>query len=158
VVVPAFTGLGSPHWDPGARGTILGLSRGSGRAHLARAMVEAMAFQVGDVVEAMAASPTAPSVLRVDGGASAMDLLLELVAEQSRLPVLRPRSVETTAIGAATLAGLAEGMWGSIDELAGLWTEDRSFHPMGAAEDTVPAREAWLRAVERSRHWANEAD
>ncbi len=157
-MVPAFTGLGSPHWDPGARGTILGLSRGSGRAHLARAMVEAMAFQVRDVIEAMAASPTAPSVLRVDGGASAMDLLLELVADQSRLPVLRPRSVETTAIGAATLAGLAEGLWGSIDELAGLWTEDRSFHSTGAVEDTAPAREAWLRAVERSRHWADEVD
>ena len=98
---------------------------GTGRAHLARAMVEAMAFQVRDVVEAMAASPTAPSVLRVDGGASAMDLLLQLVADQSRLPVVRPRSVETTAIGAATLAGLAEGVWGSLDELAALWTEDR---------------------------------
>ncbi len=154
VVVPAFTGLGSPHWDPGARGTILGLSRGVGRAHLARAMVEAMSFQVQDVVEAMAASPTAPSLLRVDGGASAMDLLLELVADQCRLPVLRPLSVETTAIGAATLAGLAEGLWGSLDELGGLWTEERSFHPSNAVEDTEPARRAWLRGVERSGNWA----
>jgi glycerol kinase len=157
-LVPAFTGLGSPHWDPGARGAILGLSRGVGRAHLARAMVEAMAFQVQDVVEAMAASPTAPSVLRVDGGASAMDLLLELVADQTRLPVLRPRSAETTAIGAATLAGLAEGLWGSIDELAGLWTEDRSFHPTGAAEVAGAAHQAWVRALERSRHWVAESD
>jgi len=157
-LVPAFTGLGSPHWDPGARGTILGLSRGVGRAHLARAMVEAMAFQVQDVVEAMAASPTAPSVLRVDGGASAMDLLLELVADQTRLPVLRPRSAETTAIGAATLAGLAEGLWGSIDELAGLWTDDRSFHPTGAAEVAEAAHQAWVRALERSRHWVAESD
>jgi glycerol kinase len=157
VVVPAFTGLGSPHWDPAARGTILGLSRGLGRAHLARAMVEAMSFQVRDVVEAMAASPTAPTVLRVDGGASAMDLLLELVADQTRRPVLRPQSVETTAIGAATLAGLAEGVWGSMDELAGLWTEDRSYHPTGTIEDTDLARRAWLRAVERSRRWAPEA-
>ncbi len=158
VVVPAFTGLGSPHWDPAARGTILGLSRGVGRAHLARAMVEAMAFQVRDVVEAMAVSPTAPTLLRVDGGASAMDLLLELVADQTRRRVLRPRSVETTAIGAATLAGLAEGLWGSMDELAGLWTEERSFEPTGAAEDTVASREAWLRAIERSGHWARESD
>jgi glycerol kinase len=116
-----------------------------------------MGFQVRDVVEAMAASPTAPSVLRVDGGASAMDLLLELVAEQTQLRVLRPRSVETTAIGAATLAGLAEGVWGSMDELAGLWVEDRAFDATGTGEDAGPARQAWLRAVERSRRWAPEA-
>ncbi len=153
VVVPAFTGLGSPHWDPGARGTILGLSRGLGRAHLARAMVDAMGFQVRDVIEAMADGPTAPSVLRVDGGASAMDLLLELVADQVQLDVVRPRSVETTAIGAATLAGLAEGLWGSLDQLAGLWTEERAFAPRATAADTGPARDAWRRAVDRSRHW-----
>ena len=158
MVVPAFTGLGSPHWDPAARGTILGLSRGLGRAHLARAMVEAMGFQVRDVVEAMGASPTAPSVLRVDGGASAMDLLLELVADQIRLTVVRPRSVESTAIGAATLAGLAEGVWGSLDDLADLWTEDGSVRPAAPAADTEPARQAWLRAVDRSRHWAAEDD
>ncbi len=156
VVVPAFTGLGSPHWDPAARGAVLGLSRGLGRAHLARAMVEAMSFQVRDVVEAMAASATAPSVLRVDGGASAMNLLLELVADQCRLPVLRPGSVETTAIGAATLAGLAEGLWGSMDELADLWVEDRAFGPTAGPEVTESARRAWLRAIERSRHWAIE--
>jgi glycerol kinase len=158
VVVPAFTGLGSPHWDPEARGTILGLSRGTGRAHLARAMVEAMGFQVRDVVEAMGASPTSPSVLRVDGGASAMDLLLELVADQTQLGVVRPQSVETTAIGAATLAGLAEGLWGSLDELAGLWTEEQAFAPRIPSADTEPARQAWLRAVDRSRHWAAEDD
>ena len=153
VVVPAFTGLGSPHWDPGARGTILGLSRGTGRAHLARAMVEAMAFQVRDVIEAMADGPTAPSVLRVDGGASAMDLLLELVADQVQLDVVRPQSVETTAIGAATLAGLAEGLWASLDELAGLWTEERAFAPSATPADTGPTHHAWRRAVDRSRHW-----
>ena len=158
VVVPAFTGLGSPHWDPAARGTILGLSRGLGRAHLARALVEAMAFQVRDVVEAMAASPTAPSVLRVDGGASAMDLLLELVADQVQLEVVRPHSVETTALGAATLAGLAEGVWGSLDELAGLWTESRVVAPSVPTVDTEPSRQAWLRAVDRSRGWAGGTD
>jgi len=154
VMVPAFTGLGSPHWDPTARGTVLGISRGTGRAHLARALIEAMAFQVRDVVEAMGTGPTAPSVLRVDGGASAMDLLLELVAGQVQLPVLRPRSVETTAIGAATLAGLAEGVWGSLDELAGLWDEERAFAPSVPADATEPARQAWSRGVDRSRAWA----
>jgi glycerol kinase len=153
VVVPAFTGLGSPHWDPGARGTVLGLSRGSGRAHLARAMVEAMSFQVRDVLDVMATGPTPPIVLRVDGGASAMDLLLELLADHTGLEVVRPSSVETTALGAATLAGLAEGIWGSLDDLAERWTEERSFSPTGRSEDAEAARRAWHRAVDRSRGW-----
>ena len=147
VVVPAFTGLGSPHWDPHARGTILGLSRGLGRAHLARAMVEAMSFQVQDVVDAMAGTSTAPSVLRVDGGASAMGLLLQLLSDQTRLGVVRPTSVETTAIGAATLAGLAEGVWGSLDELAGLWVGDAEFGPESAPEAAESAHVAWARGV-----------
>ena len=151
VVVPAFTGLGSPYWDPGARGTIVGLSRGIGRGHLARAMVEAMGFQLRDVLDAMSATGTAPSLLRVDGGASAMALLLQLVADQTRLPVLRPVSVETTAIGAATLAGLAEGVWGSLDDLAALWTEDEAFAPSAPESETEPAHQAWLRALGRSR-------
>jgi glycerol kinase len=153
MVVPAFSGLGSPHWDPEARGTITGLSRGTGRAHLARAMIEAMGYQVRDVLDAMSSSPTAPSVLRVDGGASTMSLLLQLVSDQSRLPVIRPSSVESTAIGAATLAGLAEGMWGSLDDLSGLWTEEAVFRPEAPPELTEPAHQAWLRAVDRSRHW-----
>jgi glycerol kinase len=156
-VVPAFTGLGSPHWDPGARGTIVGLTRGIGRAHLARAMVEAMSFQVRDVADAMAAAAaTAPSVLRVDGGASAMDLLLQLVADQTRLDVVRPRSVETTALGAATLAGLAEGVWGSLAELRDLWTAEASFRPEAPLDEVTAAHAAWLRAVDRSRDWAGE--
>jgi glycerol kinase len=154
VVVPAFTGLGSPHWDPDARGTILGLSRGLGRGHLARAMVEAMSFQVRDVLDAMAGGSTAPTLLRVDGGASAMDLLLQLLADQSRLPVVRPRSVETTAIGAATLAGLAEGVWGSLDDLAALWTEDHAFAPIAPVSEVESSRRGWERAVDRSRRWA----
>jgi glycerol kinase len=155
-VVPAFTGLGSPHWDPGARGTIVGLTRGTGRAHLARAMVEAMSFQVRDVTDAMAAAvDSAPSVLRVDGGASAMDLLLQLVADQSRLDVVRPRSVETTALGAATLAGLAEGIWGSLAELGDLWTPEASFRPETSLDEVTATHAAWLRAVDRSRHWAS---
>jgi glycerol kinase len=155
-LVPAFTGLGSPHWDPEARGTILGLSRGVGRAHLARAMVEAMSFQARDVVDAMGSTATAPSTVRVDGGASSMDLLLALVADQTRLTVVRPRSVETTAIGAATLAGLAEGVWGSLDQLGGLWTEEASFSPAAGVDETEPAHEAWLRGVDRSRHWSDQ--
>jgi glycerol kinase len=154
VVVPAFTGLGSPTWDPEARGTIIGLSRGLGRAHLARAIVEAMGFQVRDVIDAMGRTPTAPSVLRVDGGASAMGLLLQLLADQSRLAVIRPRSVETTAIGAATLAGLAEGLWGSLDELADLWTQDADFNPVAPLPEIELAHDAWVRAVDRSRHWS----
>jgi glycerol kinase len=155
VVVPAFSGLGSPHWDPAARGTIVGLSRGTGRAHLARAMVEAIGYQLRDVVDAMAVTTTAPSVLRVDGGASVMGLLLQLVADQTRLPVMRPVSVETTALGAATLAGLAEGVWGSLSDLASLWTEDVEFRPVAPVEETEPAHQAWLRAVERSRGWSD---
>ncbi|HEV3281414.1 MAG TPA: glycerol kinase GlpK [Acidimicrobiales bacterium] len=157
VVVPAFTGLGSPHWDPGARGTIVGLSRGTGRAHLARAMVEAMSFQVRDVVDAMAATATAPSLLRVDGGASAMDLLLQLLADQTRLPVVRPRSVETTAVGAATLAGLAEGMWGSLEDLEARWTEDGAFTPLASPAEAEAAHQAWGRAVDRSRRWISSS-
>jgi glycerol kinase len=174
VVVPAFTGLGSPYWDPEARGTITGLSRGTGRAHLARAMVEAMSYQVRDVVETMTSTAmtstamtstamtstaetstaTAPTVLRVDGGAAAMDLLLQSVADQTRLNVVRPSSVETTAIGAATLAGLAEGVWGSLDELADLWTEEAAFTPVAEVTVTEAAHRAWLQAVARSRHWS----
>ena len=154
VFVPAFTGLGSPHWDPYARGTIVGLSRGINRAHLARAVVEAMSFQVRDVLDAMSAAVgTPPSVLRVDGGASVMSLLLQLEADQTRIPVARPRSVETTGLGAATLAGLAEGLWGSLADLSALWTEDVSFMPQVPAEQADLAHQTWVRALDRSRRW-----
>ena len=154
-VVPAFTGLGSPWWDPGARGTITGITRGTGRAQLARAVVEAMAYQVRDMVEAVVATTKGPvSELRADGGASAMALLLQLEADQIRVPVARPRSVESTALGAATLAGLAEGVWGSLDELASLWTPDVRFEPVTDPVLADLAYGAWRRAVERSRNWA----
>jgi glycerol kinase len=153
-VVPAFAGLGSPHWDPYARGTILGLSRGINRAHLARAVIEAMSFQVRDVIDAMSrATDRSPSVLRVDGGASVMDLLLQLQADQTRITVARPRSIETTGLGAATLAGLAEGVWGTLDELADLWTGESSFEPLASVEDADTAHQAWARALDRSRGW-----
>ena len=158
VIVPAFTGLGSPHWDPGARGTITGLSRGIGRAHLARAMIEAMGFQVRDVLDAMAATGTAPSLVRVDGGAAVMGLLLQHLADQSGLQVVRPRSVETTALGAATMAGLAEGVWGSLDDLSRLWHADATFVPTADPAGATVAHQAWLRSVERSRSWVPSGD
>jgi glycerol kinase len=154
--VPALTGLGSPWWDPRARGIVTGLTRGAGRAQIARACVEAMAFQVRDMTDAMAvASPHPLSALRVDGGAAAMDLLLELQAEQSRMPVARPRSLESTALGAATVAGLAEGVWSSLDELAALWQAETVFEPQLPAELTDAVHESWRRAVEKSKGWAD---
>jgi glycerol kinase len=156
-LVPAFAGLGSPWWDPRARGTIVGLTRGTGRAHLARAAVEAMAYQTRDVVEAMAAAGGRPlTELRVDGGASVLDLLLQLQADQLRVPVARPAVRETTGLGAAWLAGLAEGVWASTDELASLWRLEAEFSPR-APQSVVDGRHAtWRRAVERSRQWAGE--
>jgi glycerol kinase len=153
--VPALTGLGSPWWDPAARGTITGITRGSGRAQLARACVEAMAFGVRDMTDAMRAASAYPlSALRADGGAAVMDLLLRLQAEQSRMPVSRPRSTESTALGAATLAGLTEGMWASPDELAGLWGAEAQFEPELPVELTDAIYAGWQRAVDRSRGWA----
>jgi glycerol kinase len=153
--VPALTGLGSPWWDPAARGTITGITRGAGRAQIARACVEAMAFQVRDMADAMvAASDQRLVALRADGGAATMDLLLQLQAEQSRMPVARPASLESTALGAATLAGLAEGVWGSLNELAGLWTASARFEPELPPELTDAVYTVWQRAVERARGWA----
>ncbi len=156
-LVPAFTGLGSPWWDPYARGAVLGITRGTTRAHLARAVVEAMAYQTRDVVEAMAAaSGREVTELRVDGGASAMDLLLQLQADQLGVDVARPANQETTALGAAYLAGLAEGVWGSTEELAGLWTLGTRAEPADDRSAADAAHQGWLRAVERSRGWATE--
>jgi glycerol kinase len=155
--VPALTGLGSPWWDPTARGIVTGITRGAGRAQLARACVEAMAFQVRDMTDAMRATSTSPLVmLRADGGAAAMDLLLQLQAEQSRMPVARLRSLESTALGVATLAGLAEGMWGSLDELAGLWAASAQFDPELPVELTDALYAVWQRSVQRSRGWAED--
>jgi glycerol kinase len=153
-VVPAFTGLGSPWWDPYARGTITGLTRGTGAAHIARAVVEATAFQVRDVVDAMVGAGCALEELRVDGGASVMDLLLQLQADQLRTRVARPVTAEITALGAATLAGLAEGVWSSLDELEEIWTLDAAFSPVATEIAANRAHQGWTRAVARARGWA----
>jgi glycerol kinase len=156
-LVPAFTGLGSPWWDPYARGTIVGLTRGTGSAHLARAVVEAMAYQTRDVVEAMsAASGHEVTLLRVDGGASVMDLLLQVQADQLQVPVARPKVQETTALGAAYLAGLAEGVWSSLDDVAEHWQLDTEVAPVASHGSARAKHQGWKRAVERARGWAAE--
>ncbi|HVM54257.1 MAG TPA: glycerol kinase GlpK [Acidimicrobiales bacterium] len=153
-LVPAFTGLGSPWWDPYARGAVVGITRGTGRAHLARATLEAIAFQSRDVVEAMcAASGERLRSLRADGGASANDLLLQLQADQLQAPVQRPVIQETTALGAAYLAGLAEGVWSSLDEVAAQWRLDVEVAPAVDAAAADAAYAQWRRAVERSLRW-----
>jgi glycerol kinase len=160
-LVPAFAGLGSPFWDPYARGTIVGITRGTSRAHLARATIEAMAYQTRDVVDAMVrASGTALTELRVDGGASVMDLLLELQAEQLGVVVRRPRDQETTALGAAFLAGLAEGVWPSLDSVTERWQLDAEFIPAGGDMSLLAdlQYQQWQRAVERSRGWVTSPD
>ncbi len=153
-VVPAFTGLGSPWWDPYARGTIVGITRGTGRPQLARAVVESMAYQVRDVVDAMsAASGRVVTELRVDGGASVMDLLLQFQADQIGVEVTRPSIQETTALGSAYLAGLAEGVWSTTDEVAANWAVDASFTPESDRSDADARHQRWLDAVTRSRGW-----
>ena len=154
VVVPAFAGLGSPWWDPHARAVVTGITRGTGRAQLARAVVEAMAFGVRDMVDAVTGVLGAPiPELRVDGGASAMDLLLQLQADQLNRRVVRPRCIECTARGAAGLAAIAEGIW-DVEGFAARWEADAEHVPAaeGAAADA--AYGAWLRALERARGWA----
>jgi glycerol kinase len=152
--VPALSGLGAPYWDPHARGTILGLTRGSTRAHLARATLEAIAFQSAELIDAMAAdSRVMLTELRVDGGASACGLLMQMQADLLGVPVVRPKVTETTALGAAYLAGLAVGFWKDEAEIAALWARDRVFEPT-VSRDAAQARlDQWKRAVERSREW-----
>jgi len=152
-MVPAFTGLGAPYWDPRARGTIVGLTRGTTRAHLVRAALEAIALQVCDVIDAMAEGGRALAALRVDGGASANDFLMQLQANLLGIPVERAAVRETTALGAAYLAGLGCGLWTPSD-LARLWKADRVFEPAMGAGQREEIRAGWRRAVERAREWA----
>lgn len=156
VIVPAFTGLGSPWWDPHARGTVLGITRGTTRAHLARATLESIALQTRDVIDAMIGAAGRPvGSLRADGGA-ASDLVLQMQADQLGVPVRRPVVRDTTALGAAYLAGLAEGFWSDLGEITDNWALEAEFLPRmdRASADAGHAR--WLRAVDRSRDWATD--
>jgi glycerol kinase len=153
--VPALTGLGAPHWDPDARGTILGLTRGTTRAHIARAALEAIAFQVRDVVDAMCSdSAVSLSELRVDGGAAGNDLLMQLQADLLGVPIIRPTQLESTAMGAAFLAGLGAGIWKSTADIEHTWHIDKRFEPRIGQDERDARYAVWKRAVERSRGWA----
>jgi glycerol kinase len=155
VFVPALTGLGAPHWDPHARGLIIGLTRGTTRGHIVRATLEAIAFEVRDVLETLPNWASGPlDTLRVDGGASANDLLCQVQADQIGVPVERPRIVETTALGAAFLAGLGTGVWSSTDDLRETWQLDRRFEPGGDRDRADAAHARWIEAVNRSKGWA----
>jgi glycerol kinase len=152
--VPALTGLGSPHWDPYARGTIVGLTRGSGRAHLARAALEAIAYQTVDAVRAQeAAAGKELSELRADGGAVANRWLMQFQADLLGVPVIVPEIAETTALGAAYLAGIGAGAW-TADEVASRWREADRFEPRRRADEREELLAGWARAVERARGWA----
>ena len=157
-LVPAFAGLGAPHWDQHARGAVLGLTRGSSAAHIARAALESIAYQSADVIGAMEAdSGVALEELRVDGGASRNDLLMQFQADILDVPVVRPMVTETTALGAAYLAGLATNFWSSRDELVAQWREERRFEPSMDPSERDALLDGWHRAVERAKGWAQDA-
>ncbi len=154
VFVPAFVGLGAPDWDPSARGLIAGLTRGTTAGHLARAALEGLAFQVADVLDAMRGDAgTQVPEMRVDGGAAANDLLMQIQADLLGVPVVRPQTIETTALGAAYLAGLAVGFWQGVDELREQWQQDLRFDGGLSDDEIATARRRWRSAVERAKGW-----
>jgi len=154
-LVPAFAGLGAPHWDPYARGTIVGITRGTTSGHIARAALESIAYQVADLLDAMAAdSGIALTELRVDGGAATNNTLMQFQADLLGVPVVRPAVTETTALGAAYLAGLAAGYWPSVESLTGQWRVDRRFEPQIPLSTTKLLRERWSAALGRAKGWA----
>lgn len=156
-LVPAFTGLGAPHWDGHARGTLIGMTRGTTKAHIARAALEAIALQVADVFEAMEKDAGLTlKELRVDGGASKNNLLLQMQADILGVPVVRPQIVETTALGAAYLGGLAAGLWSSTDAISKLWQEDRRFQPQWSSQERQVKRARWRQALERAKSWSQD--
>ncbi len=158
-LVPAFVGLGAPHWDPYARGAIVGITRGTSAGHLARAALEGIAFQVADLLDAMRRDAGGEiRELRVDGGAARDDTLLRFQADVLGMPVVRPGVVETTALGAAYMAGLATGYWRDVAELRGNWKAERTFEPTLAPEAAARLRERWSDAVERARGWARREE
>ncbi|SVB76822.1 uncharacterized protein METZ01_LOCUS229676, partial [marine metagenome] len=151
-LVPAFSGLGAPHWDPHARGTIIGMTRGTTRAHIARAALEAIAYQSFDLLKAMeVGSGIQLSELRVDGGASVNNLLMQFQADLLGVKVIRPKTTETTALGAAYLAGLAVGFWKNQDEISGQWKSERKFEPGMSENEVKILYSCWLKAVEKSK-------
>jgi glycerol kinase len=153
--VPAFTGLGSPHWDPAARGLIIGLTRGSTAAHIARAALESIAYQSADLLHAMQADAQLTlRELRVDGGATVNNALMQFQSDLLRVPIVRPRTVETSALGAAYLAGLAVGFWKNQAEIAQLWTASRTFRPRATRRAVSKLQRDWHRALERAKAWA----
>ncbi|HCE66078.1 MAG: glycerol kinase [Geobacteraceae bacterium GWC2_55_20] len=153
-LVPAFAGLGAPHWDPYARGALLGITRGTTAGHIARATLESIAFQTADLLEAMEADAGTPlAELRVDGGATANDLLMQFQADLLGCPVVRPQVRETTALGAAYLAGLAVGYWRDRAEIGQMWRAERSFSPNMERAQAAELRRNWSRALDRSRAW-----
>lgn len=153
-MVPAFTGLGAPHWDQYARGTIVGLTRGSTAAHIARAALEGIAFQVTDVLKAMEADAGIEiRELRVDGGAAINDLLMQFQSDILDTPVYRPKILETTALGAAYLAGLAVGYWDGVKDVQSQWAIDRKFEPEMLKEESLRLIKGWDRAIGRSKNW-----
>ncbi|MCL2889252.1 MAG: FGGY-family carbohydrate kinase, partial [Eggerthellaceae bacterium] len=151
-VIPAFTGLGAPHWDANARGAVFGLTRGTKRAHIVRAALEAIAYQVNDLVAVMAADAQRPiSVLNADGGASRNNFLMQFQSDILQLPLARPKNIESTALGAAFLAGLSTGFWEGLDELRGLHEPDQVFLPGMPATTRSLLLEAWADALFRTR-------
>ena len=158
-LVPAFVGLGAPYWDAYARGTLVGITRGTGLPEISRAAIDAMAYQVADVVEAMRSdADVAIDILRVDGGAARNDRLCQFQADLLGVPVERPVHLETTAIGAAALAGLAVGVWDSPAAFAATRAVDRRFEPAMEPEERVRKLRGWHRAVERSRGWVEPGE
>ena len=156
-LVPAFAGLGAPHWNQHARGTIFGITRGTTQSHIARAALESIAYQTMDVLKAMEADAgIAIRELRVDGGATANDLLMQFQCDMLNTEVVRPSITETTALGAAYLAGLAVGYWKSIDEIAQLWQVNKTFQPGMNEEQRNKLTNGWKRAVAATIHWAND--
>jgi glycerol kinase len=156
-VVPAFSGLFAPHWDPNARGAIVGLTRYVTKAHIARAALEAVAFQTAEVLAAMNADTGVPLTdLKVDGGMVVNDLLMQFQSDIIRVPVIRPRVIETTALGAAFAAGLAVGFWSSLDELRELWQEDTRWTPQMAVDEADRLMRVWSKAVEKSSSWVDD--
>ena len=158
-LVPAFAGLGAPHWDPYARGAAVGITRGTNRAHMCRAALESIAFQSADLISAMEKdSGLSLKELRVDGGACRSDPLLQFQADLLQCSVLRPKCIETTALGAAYLAGLAVGFWESRDDIRRSWEKEKTFEPKRSAEEMTPLRKGWEKALERAKNWEESVE